>query len=486
MLIFIKDGSFHFVLGDAVSLLISSPFYRALTYHSLVLASVVTLLSVTIALPLSCLFGRYTFPYQTLLLNLMLLPLALPPFVGVLGIRKFLGRGGVFSLSLMELGITSSPLELLYGRIVIPLLLPSLVSGCLLVFMGSLADLGTPLLFNYRSLLSVQIFELLTDAFEIEKGYALVALLSFSSIVLFGAVSWFERRHRFDRGGTTASVWQRVPLSNTASFVAISLVGVLLLVSLLPHVGVVLLAFADRWILSVFPVGFTFAHFREALLHPLTIRSTALSAALAFGSALTNTALGFSIAWLYDRSPSRSNGLLRLLALAPLAVPGIVVAFSYLSTFSGTFLDPTSNPIPLLFLAYTVRKLPFMVLTCGAGLRYASKELEEAARVTGASTLRILLTITIPLLWRQLLGGFILCFLFSMLEVSDSLILAREERYYPVTKALYALSARPDGPLVACAVASLLIVMLLGILSILFLIGGREKKENLIVPQGVG
>ena len=68
--------------------------------------------------------------------------------------------------------------------------------------------------------------------------------------------------------------------------------------------------------------------------------------------------------------------------------------------------------------------------------------LEEAAQNLGASRLRTLFQITFPLILANLVAGGILCFAFAMLEVSDSLILALKDEYYPITKANYAHMGR--------------------------------------------
>jgi iron(III) transport system permease protein len=60
----------------------------------------------------------------------------------------------------------------------------------------------------------------------------------------------------------------------------------------------------------------------------------------------------------------------------------------------------------------------------------------------------------------NLIAGAVLCFAFAMLEVSDSLVLAVREKYYPVTKAIYALFGRPDGAFVASALGVLGMLLL--------------------------
>jgi iron(III) transport system permease protein len=72
-------------------------------------------------------------------------------------------------------------------------------------------------------------------------------------------------------------------------------------------------------------------------------------------------------------------------------------------------------------------------------LEQVSSSYEEAAANLGATPLRVVWRVTMPLIMANLLAGAILCFSFSMLEVSDSLILAQSEAFFPITKAIYVL-----------------------------------------------
>ena len=81
--------------------------------------------------------------------------------------------------------------------------------------------------------------------------------------------------------------------------------------------------------------------------------------------------------------------MLDALAMLPLAVPGLVLAFGYLAmTQEGklfSFLNPGEDPtIPLLVIAYAVRRLPYVVRSAAAGFQQTSVTLEEAAQNLGA------------------------------------------------------------------------------------------------------
>ena len=101
----------------------------------------------------------------------------------------------------------------------------------------------------------------------------------------------------------------------------------------------------------------------------------------------------------------------------------------------------------------SVRRLPYIVRSAYAGFQQTSVTLEEASANLGASPFRTLRKITLPLVTANLIAGTILTFSFAMLEVSDGLILAMKEDYFPITKMIYQLMGRidPNAPSVACA-----------------------------------
>ena len=94
----------------------------------------------------------------------------------------------------------------------------------------------------------------------------------------------------------------------------------------------------------------------------------------------------------------------------------------------------------------------------------------------GATPARTLKRITIPLVSANILAGAILCFSFAMLEVSDSLILASEKGFYPITKVIYALSMDiQHGPNLAAAMG----MLGMGLLVVSLLVAGRVLGERM-------
>jgi iron(III) transport system permease protein len=164
--------------------------------------------------------------------------------------------------------------------------------------------------------------------------------------------------------------------------------------------------------------------------------------------------------------------------MIPLALPGIVLAFGYVVTFSDTILDPLVNPTVLLVVAYGIRRLPYMVRSAVAGLQQTSASLEEASATFGASRFYTLRKITIPLVMANLIAGCLLCFAYAMLDVSDSLILAMKDNYYPMTKAIYALFLEQgSGEFVASALGVVAMLILSACILGASLILGKKMGE---------
>ncbi|MEY3232062.1 MAG: putative 2-aminoethylphosphonate transport system permease protein PhnU, partial [Planctomycetota bacterium] len=95
---------------------------------------------------------------------------------------------------------------------------------------------------------------------------------------------------------------------------------------------------------------------------------------------------------------------------------------------------------------------PYIVRSTIAGLEQTSGELEEAAVNLGASRFTAVRRVIVPLIAANIIAGGLLVFSFSMLEVSDSLLLAQQASDFPITKQIWAFMDRlGDGPYIASA-----------------------------------
>ena len=198
------------------------------------------------------------------------------------------------------------------------------------------------------------------------------------------------------------------------------------------------------WSDTILPTSLTFEHYGEIIGRDAlkVVGNSVLYSLLATGGALV---MGVLIAWLLTRESFRGRAALDATVMMPLALPGIILAYGYLMCFIDGPLNPLRNPVPLLVVSYIVRRLPYMVRAAVAGFQHVSGSLEEASRNLGAGAWMTLRRITLPLVLAGLIAGAVLTFVFSMFEVSQSVMLAQEPAYYPISRMLYKIAGEQEG-----------------------------------------
>jgi iron(III) transport system permease protein len=151
---------------------------------------------------------------------------------------------------------------------------------------------------------------------------------------------------------------------------------VVILAALAPHLAVILKSFSADWYNSIFPEAFIADNYKVALSHPLIVPS--IKNNLIYSSVATMGAilLGTAIAFVVVRTNFPGRNILDAIAMLPLAVPGLVMAFGYLAMSQAgrafESINPVENPTILLIIAYVVRKVPFAVRSAVSGLQQTS------------------------------------------------------------------------------------------------------------------
>ena len=301
-----------------------------------------------------------------------------------------------------------------------------------------------PLIFDYSRVTSVQIFDGAKDMGGNPLPYALVAVMLVISVLLFLASKLAFGRSDYASAGRASMAAQMKVLRGWKGMAAGGFFALVIFLAVLPHIGVVLTSFSGDWYGTVLPAHGTMQHYRDALGHSLTVPSIQNSLKYAGLATVFDCVLGFTIAWITVRTKLPGRHLLDALSMLPIAVPGLVLAFGYLAmTREGQvfrfLIGPNDDPLLLLVVAYSIRRLPYVVRSASAGLQQTSPVLEEAAQNLGCPPLKAIWRVTLPLISANLIAGALLAFAFGMLEVSDSLILAQKREHFPITKAIYEL-----------------------------------------------
>jgi iron(III) transport system permease protein len=521
------DGRLTFAyLGE----LLRNPLYLGGLKNSLLLAIATTALALLIAVPLAVVADRYRYPGKNLLASLVLVPMVLPPFVGAIGIKQIFGQYGALNALLVATGVRPAgwtfdwfagnqfwgiviveafglyPIIYLnavaslanvdpameeaaaslgctglrrFWRITVPLIKPGLFAGSTIVFIWTFTELGVPLIFDYSRVMSVQIFAGLKDIGDNPFPYALVFIMLATSGLLYVLGRGLFGRSDPAMAARSTSAGGPRALPPLRAWACTAFFAGMTFIAILPHLGVVLVAFAEHWHGTVLPGSLTLGNFRLALGHDLTVPAIANSLKYSSLSAAIDLVLGTAIAYVIVRTRVAGRGMLDFLTMLPLAVPGLVLAFGYLAMSQDgrlfSWLNPIENPAPLLVIAYAVRRLPYVVRSAAAGFQQTSETLEEAALNLGCPPLKAAIRITIPLIMANLLAGGLLAFAFAMLEVSDSLVLAQKLAYYPITKAIYELfQLLGDGRFLACALGAWAMVFLGLVIAAVSVLLGRK------------
>ncbi|HEY5227103.1 MAG TPA: ABC transporter permease subunit, partial [Opitutaceae bacterium] len=343
-----------------------------------------------------------------------------------------------------------------FWKVTLPLIHPGLFAGCTIVFIWVFTELGTPLIFDYNRVTSVQIYYLLKDIGGNPLPYTLVSVMLVSSIAIYAVGKGIFGRSNYAMMAKATSSGGARDIAPMKAWLCTALFCGVTFMAILPHLGVLLIASSRDWYATVLPKAFTLDNYRAALGHELTVPAIANSLKFASISTVVDVFLGIAIAYVVVRSKIAGRQVLDFLSMMPLAVPGIVLAFGYLAMSQEGrffyFINPVNNPTVLLIIAYSIRRLPYVVRSAAAGFQQTSVTLEEAAENMGAPPLRAMIKVTLPLIAANLMAGALLAFAFAMLEVSDSVILAQKMVYFPITKAILELfQLLGDGKYLACA-----------------------------------
>jgi len=512
-----------FFFGDTLTLglfwhTVTGPVVLGALINSLGLGAAAVVLTTAIALPLAVFVSSYEFRLKRLATGLVLVPMIMPPFVGAIGIKRIFARYGMLNMvfdtapfdwfehsgfwgvallqalhlfPIMYLNVTAALANIdpqmseaarstganrwrLFRDVTLPLALPGFLSGAVIIYLWSLTDLGTPLVLGYRRLLAVEIFDRVAAINNDPTGPAMVVFVI--AITLF-FMYLFKRFLGGDRIGMSSSTkgyraYQTQRPSPLMATLMYAYLAVLLVASLLPHAGLMLTSVAEDWFMTALPSEISMRFFGEALSGEDVVAAARNSLLYSSASTVLDILLGVTIAYFILRRRIRAGWLVDAVVMLPLALPGLVLAFGYVAAFSGTVLDPLRNPVPLLVIGYAVRRLPYCFRAAYAGLQQVGVEYEEAARVCGARPVRTVATVTVPLIAANVIAGGLLSFMFAVLEVSESMVLAVKKEFFPLTREIYALLGKiPDGDYVASA---------LGVLCMVFLAAGLIAASALM------
>ncbi|MFQ5894621.1 MAG: ABC transporter permease [Nitrospinota bacterium] len=362
-------------------------------------------------------------------------------------------------------------------RVTIPLATPAILSGAIIIFVVSASVFGVPIALGGPSrihTLSTQIFTKMEE-YPLDVGGAAAAGSILMLVTALGIA--IQRRIIAPRSYVTVTGKgyrpQRVSLGG-GRYVALGVnLAYILLAVVLPLGALALASLSKLWLGSFQWEQLTLQNWRFVLFeYEYTIRAIRNSLLLGIVGGFLTVVLCTLLAYLIIRGRrGRLRGVLDYLSTLPVGVPGIVMGMAFLVTWIRTPL--WGFPLILLMLAYMTRYMPYGLRTVSAVLQALSPELEESSRVCGASLLRTLRRVTVPLLHSGMAAAYLMLFIMFIRELPVSILLATEQST-PMAVALYVIRENETLGVVA-AFALVQTLLLLGGTYIFRRLAGLEE-----------
>jgi iron(III) transport system permease protein len=442
--------------------------------NSLKLASAVAGYSLLFALPMAWAVSRTDMPGKTLIWLIVLGAFILPPYLGAIGwillagpnagflnllwrwatglhdplvnVYTFNGLALVIALQSFPLIFifVKSALDLISSemedaanilgagtwtamrKVTLPLASPAIIGGAIVVFLDAVALFGPPAIIGIPARINVAATQL-WQFFEFPVRVEVAAAYSIPLLLITLGLMGLQRR-ALGRKGYVAQTGKggarRLIQLGRWRYLLLAWCGFVGLIAVaMPMLVLLEASFAKAWGNGLSPSNFTFANYHlllfeqdtaiTAIWHTLWYSATAASVAVV---------LALLIAYGAHRRLMPFIGVLGFLAMAPFVIPGIVMAIGFYAVFAAPPLSLYGTPWILIF-AFIARFLPIAYTNANSAMGSLHPEMEEAARILGCGRLATIRSITIPLLGRTLVGGWLIVFIVATRELSAAIFL---------------------------------------------------------------
>lgn len=523
---FFVEGSFNY--RDFYEVLTEPETFQALL-NSLFIASMTTIGSTIVGTFFAWLVTRTDLPYKRFMKGLFLVPFMLPSFIGALAWKMLLSpNSGYINTFLMDLfGLTEpvfniytymgiSAVEVMYlfpfvfiqvcgalermdptleesarisgaglftitRKITIPLVLPSIMSGALLIMLYSMAHFGTVAvlgiengIYNIPTLIYEKIHQSGGSFESIRTGTVLATVL----VVTAAAIIWAQQKilskgHYQIIGGKSFRPMElklrglRYPLL----IVCLAYIGFTIV---LPTIVIFMVGGVSTYGLPLTWENMSLDNYKYILFeYEVTKDAIINSLSLGLVAALITMFAGVMISYVIVKMKVKGKGILEFLGMLPFSVPGSVIALGVILAWSGQFGINLYNTVWIILVAYIARYMAFSLKANSAALEQVHDSLMEASRSCGASMWQSLKDIVIPLVRPGMISAFFLIFLPALRELTVSIML-----YAPTTRtigvAIYTLNEDGETVMSTALAGIALILIVIG----QTLINHFTKKEG--------
>ena len=442
--------------------------------NSLLLGLASATLSVIMAVPMAWAVSRTDMPFKGLTWAVVLGAFILPPYLSAIGWILLAGpnsgfvnvwwsnitglQGPLFNIFSFEgitlvIALNSFPLVFIFvkaaldlvssemedaanilgagtwtamRRVSIPLVLPAILGGFILVFLEAISLFGVPAILGIPARLNVvttqlwQFFEWPVRV-EVAAAYAMPLLLITMGMIAVQKLLLSRKGYvsQTGKGGERRPIklgpWRWVAFAWCA--------GVGLLAVAMPLLVLVQASFAKAWGRGLALDNLTLANYRLLLFeHEMAMQSILNTVLYSAAAATIAVVLALMIAYIVIRRLVPFGDVLGFMAMAPFVIPGIVMAIGFYAAYAAPPLALYGTAWILIF-AFASRFLPIAYANSSAAVRAVHPEMEEAARILGSGRMQAIGRITAPLVRKALLGGWLIVFIVASRELSAAIFL---------------------------------------------------------------
>ena len=425
------------------------------------------------------LLGRSDIPFKSLMRTLFTIPFMIPPFLGALSWDlMFSGRGGYLNKLLMAVfNLESAPIEInsiggiifveviyffsfvymqvvsslermdptleesariaganqmyVIRKITLPLMIPSISAGVLLVLISTLSHYGVPSILGFSHniyTLPTKIVERMYAANGSFQGIREAASLSVLLVIIVAIALVLQRavlnvgRYDIIKGKSMRPTLIKLRAARWPLFI-FSLIF-LAFVVILPLVILFLVSLLKAYGLPLTPENFSFANYVKVFAQKSVMDAIKNSLFLSVAAGVICLFLGVMVAYVVYKVKPKFSGLIEMLAVLPYSLPGTVLSIGVILAWSGKILGINFyNTIWIILIAYSARYLSYTLKSSASALQQVHYSLEEASRTCGATKFNAMLDITLPLIRPAMISGFFMVFLPAMRELTTSVLL---------------------------------------------------------------
>jgi iron(III) transport system permease protein len=314
--------------------------------------------------------------------------------------------------------------------VTLPLVMPGILSGAIIVFVTTAGEFGVPFKLSAPygwETLTTQIF---SKAVGDDANHYLGATMSMALGVICAVFIYVQQRYIAPRSFTTVTgkgfrpnvidlgAWKWAALGYNVVFILVAVV--------LPILCLLVVSLHPVWTAEIIPADMSFRNYEKTLFfwQPNSIKAATNgivnSLILSFAGATIAMILALVVSHMIHRTKGFGARFLDFLCVVPIGFPGIVLAMGVLVTYIKT---PIYATLWILLLGYITRFFPYGQRNISSVMLAISEELDQSSRMAGASWLTTLRRITIPLLKPGIFAGWVLLFIIFLRELSISIIL---------------------------------------------------------------